>query len=851
MGMNTVERLIQAWQIDPQVAENVVEWRVTPARPARLAPFPGILNPSLAGALSSQGIASLYTHQAEAFRHATLGENLVIVTGTASGKTLCYNLPVLDFLFANPEARALYIFPTKALAHDQTGGLEVLIRAARERGDQPGGFPPLSVASYDGDTPTAQRSAIRSNARIIVSNPDMLHTGVLPHHTLWADFFRNLRYVVIDEIHTYRGVFGSHVANVLRRLKRIAAFYGSVPQFIMTSATIANPLDLGERLCESNVMLIDDDGAAHGAKHFLLFNPPVVNADLGIRKSALLASTQLANRLLAAGLQTIIFGRSRRSVEIVLNYLRGSSPSDELERLRGYRSGYLPSERRAIEHGLRSGEVKAVVATNALELGIDIGGMEAALLVGYPGSIAATQQQAGRAGRKTTAALAILVTTADPLDQFLARHPEYIFERIPEQALINPDNMLILLQHLRCAAFELPFRIGDGFGRLPADLVQQYLEFLEESGELHQAADKFFWMADQYPADHVSLRSASPQSVLLQAANGEAWQTIGEVDLESASWLAHPNAVYLHDGQSYLVEELDLKECIAHLRQIETDYYTEPRRETTVESLGVTAEAPAQGCTKAYGDLLVTTKTTGFRKIKWYTHEQLGGGDLDLPPSQLHTTGYWLSIDEATVDSLREQGMWTNDANDYGPEWPSIRERVRARDGYRCRICGAPESGRQHHVHHKTPFRTFASVQQANSLDNLVTLCPNCHRLAETNLRMRSGLAGLGYALGNLAPLFLMCDSRDVGIHSDPQAPFAGGKPAVVIYDEIPAGIGFSERLYIQHDELIRRAHQLVSECGCADGCPSCVGPAGENGQAGKAETLALLHALTGSPENG
>jgi DEAD/DEAH box helicase domain-containing protein len=839
-----LEGLLSSWRANPEIAENIVAWHATPAKSADLAPIPADLHPALAAALRSGGIEELYTHQAESWELARRGESVVVVTGTASGKTLCYNLPVLDRLARDPKARSLYLFPTKALAQDQHKALEQLVGEMSRLGGKE--IAPIRASGYDGDTPTGHRPAIRGQARLILTNPDMLHTGVLPHHTLWAEFFRNLEFVVVDEIHTYRGVFGSHVANVLRRLRRVAAFYGAHPQFILTSATIANPQQLGERLVEAPLKVVERDGAPHGPRHFLLYNPPVVNRDLGIRKSALMEGVKLAGELQKRHIQTILFGRSRRSVEIILNYLRQNSPDDPGQ-VRGYRSGYLPAERREIERGLREGEIRAVVATNALELGIDIGGMDASLLVGYPGTIAAAVQQAGRAGRKKATALSILVTTADPLDQFLARNPEYFFERSPERALVNPDNMLILLQHLRCAAFELPFRRGEGFGSVSAQQIYEFLLVLEESGELHAAGEKFFWMADQYPADHVSLRSASPQSVLLQAGDEDGPRTIGEVDLESATWLTHPQAVYLHDGASYLVDDLDLVHNIAHLKRAELDYYTEPHRETTVELAQLAAEAPAEGCTKSFGDLIVTTQTTGFRKVRWYTHETLGSGTVDLPASQLRTTGYWLTISDETVEHLRSLNLWSNDPNDYGPTWATQRDRARARDGYRCQICGIPESGRQHHVHHKIPFRTFPSYQQANVLDNLITLCPNCHRLAETAVRMRSGLAGLAHVLGQLTPLFLMCDARDIGVHSDPQSPLAEGKPVVVIYDVVPAGIGFSERLFEIHDELVERSLELVRDCECADGCPSCVGPAGESGEGGKKEALALLEALAGN----
>jgi DEAD/DEAH box helicase domain-containing protein len=486
------------------------------------------------------------------------------------------------------------------------------------------------------------------------------------------------------------------------------------------------------------------------------------------------------------------------------------------------------------------------VATNALELGIDIGGLGAAILVGYPGTVASAWQQAGRAGRGDAPAAAVLVASASPLDQFLAHHPEYFLERSPEQALVNPDHLLILLEHLRCAMFELPFERGEHFGRVNVD---EFLEFLVANREAHESNDKFFWMSDQYPAANISLRSASPSRVSLQI-NQEKPITIGTVDMESALWMAHPGAVYLHEAQSYFVERLDLEQNIAWLRPGLSDYYTEPLRETAVKPLALGEWSQAEGCEKTWGELQVTTRVKGFTKRRWYTHETLGGEPLDLPPQDLQTTGYWVSISEETVNMLSEAGLWTNMPNDYGPAWPQIRERVRARDGYKCQMCGRLELNRQHDVHHKIPFRMFRDEsghilrERANQLDNLTTLCPECHKKAETAVRVRSGLAGLSYVLGNLAPLFLMCDPGDLGTHIEPVGTADFPQPAVVLYDLVPAGIGFSQKLYELHEELVKNALELVSTCACLDGCPSCVGPGGENGMGGKQETLAILEQL-------
>jgi DEAD/DEAH box helicase domain-containing protein len=850
----SLDSLLSRWRADPETGPNFSAWKTLPPRPADLRPAPTDLPPGLQDMLHAQGIFELYSHQVEAWSATRLGENVVLATGTASGKTLAYNLPVLAAMLENPETRALYIFPTKALTQDQLSGLKSFQSSISN----------LQSAIYDGDTPTAHRKAIREKARILLTNPDMLHTGILPHHTNWEEFFRNLRFVVIDEMHTYRGVFGSHVANVLRRLKRVSKFYGADLQFILTSATIGNPAELAERLIEAPVRLVDQDGSARGPRHFLIYNPPVVDTALGLRKSATQESIRLAQELLAADVQTVVFARSRRGVEMILKVLqeqplpsrRDTSPISGVrnrggrEGVRGYRSGYLPSQRREIERGLRDGTVKLVVATNALELGIDIGGLGAALLVGYPGTVASARQQAGRAGRGLDPAVAVLVATPSPLDQYLARHPEFLLEHSPEQALVDPDHLLILLNHLRCAAFELPFQKGEGFGRLPAGRVEEFLEFLVTSSEVHASGERYFWMADAYPAATVSLRSASPETVVLQAVDESGPHTIGGVDMESAMWMVHPRAVYLHEGQQYYVQELDLERGAAALVPVALDYFTEPLRETSIQVLGISAQETVPGGARAWGELQVTTQVTGFRKRSWTGGENLGEEPLDLPARDLQTTGYWLSISEETVEALSRDGLWTNAPNDYGPGWTKIRLQVRVRDGFRCQVCGRSEAGREHDVHHKVPFRVFRddagriNRERANHFANLVTLCPECHRKAETNVRVRSGLAGLGYLLGNLAPLFLMCDPGDLGQHIEPGQSDAFPQPSVVLYDMVPAGIGFSQKLFEMHAELLRRALELVSACPCEDGCPSCVGPGGENGMGGRQETLAILREL-------
>ncbi|MFM8367736.1 MAG: DEAD/DEAH box helicase [Chloroflexota bacterium] len=835
--------LLDFWKRDDETAPNLFAWQTVPPRAAQTHPIPDDVPASLRDALSARGISQLYSHQLTAWTHARARRNVILATGTASGKTLAYNLPVLAKLIEDPQARAIYLFPTKALTQDQLSSLHTLAHDTWH----------LIPAIYDGDTPQPHRPTIRKTARIILTNPDMLHTGILPHHSNWSDFFANLKFIVIDEAHTYRGVFGSHVANVIRRLKRVAKFYGANPQFILASATIGNPKELAETLIEEPVELVDNDGSSRGERHFIIYNPPILNPTLGLRKSSILESVRLANDLLKHDVQSVVFARTRRSVEMLLTHLQThivNLKSKTENPVRGYRSGYLPTQRREIEQGLRDGSVKTVVATNALELGIDIGGMGAALMVGYPGTIASARQQAGRAGRGDLPAVSILVASPNPLDQFLAHHPEYFFDRSPEMALVNPNHLLILLEHLRCAMFELPFQRGEGFGSISDELVDEYLEFLVSNNEAHFSNEKYFWMQDAYPAANISLRSASPQSVVLHTTADDGRPTIvGTVDGESANWMVHPGAIYMHEAQQYFVQELDLENRIAHLVPVVLDYYTEAQQQSEIQITSLNEQIATRSCEKGYGEIQVTTQVVGFRKIRWFTNENLGQEPLDLPPSELQTTGYWIILSEAALKVLRDAGLWTNDPNDYGPDWQKIRLAVRKRDQFKCQVCGAAETNREHDVHHKTPFRAFIQNgvldrEQANRLENLTTLCQSCHRKVEQNVRIRSGLTGLGFVLGNLAPLFLMCDAGDLGVFSEPAWSAVNGQPAVVLYDLVPAGIGFSEKLFELHDELIRRAHELVSECACEDGCPSCVGPGGENGYGGKAETLAILEQL-------
>jgi len=852
----SLNSLLSYWRSDPTVGGNFAAWETIPARSASFVPFPVDLHEEIQNTLQSLGINALYTHQKEAWDYIQAGQNVAMATDTASGKTLAYNLPVLDFLLRSSDGRALYLFPTKALAQDQLAVIRDILSVVSKQ------LSPIAPATYDGDTSQSARAAIRKKSRLIISNPDMLHIGILPRHTAWSDFLSGLRYVVIDEMHIYRGVFGSHVANVIRRLKRIARFYGSELQFILTSATIGNPTKLAQGLIEEAVALIDEDTSARGPKHFIIYNPPLIDVDLGLRASMISESVRIAEDLLSYGVQTILFGRTRRAVEVMLRYLRPPpspplppTPSPNIEGGRGgaggvraYRSGYLPEHRREIERGLREGDVRVVVATTALELGIDIGGMGATVQAGYPGTIAGTWQQAGRAGRGEDSSLSLMVASPSPSDQYLARNPEYFFGRNPEHALINPDNLLILLKHLQCAAFEIPLGDEEVFGNLSPTQVTELLNILHESGVLHKSKDKFFWMGDKYPSAEISLRSASARPIILQN-QAQRSNTIGEIDSETAPWMVHPGAIYLHEAETFLVEDLDLENHLASLMPIEADYFTRPRRETEIQVLEIKEDQNTPGGCKAHGELAVITQVSGYHLIRWDSHEKLGFQDLDLPPSELVTAGYWLTLCEEIVGKLRDGGLWRGDRNYYGANWDAQRQAALERDQRICQVCGAEQGTVSHHVHHKIPFRAFDSYLDANRLENLLTVCASCHQKVENAVRMRSGLSGLAYALGHLAPLLLMCDTRDLGVHADAQSDIAEGAPVVVIYELIPAGIGFSQRLFECHDELIANAHQLIQSCECQDGCPSCVGPGGEGGAGGKAETLAIIEFLLSPDE--
>ena len=861
-----IRQVLAELRNDREFMRRVAAWERLPARPAATAPCPASLDRRLVAALETHGIESLYTHQVHAIESIARGEHIVVVTSTASGKTLCYNLPVLDAVLHVPTTTALYLFPTKALAQDQLVALHELTATLDAR---------IPVQTYDGDTPKERRRSTRAGqgpGGILITNPDMLHTGILPHHTQWATFFQNLRFVVLDELHTYRGVFGSHLANVIRRLKRITAFYGSHPQFICCSATIANPLELAQKLLDvghaailpNSLTLIDDDGAPRGEKHFILLNPPLIDPALGQRRSSTLEARDVAARFLTAGIQTIVFARARLTTEVLLTYLRDAVAAlgFDPQTIRGYRGGYLAEERRTIERGLRDGSVRGVVATNALELGVDIGQLGAAVLSGYPGTIASAWQQAGRAGRRNDISVAVLVASASPLDQYLVTHPRFFFERSPEHGLIAPDNLVILTLHLKCAGFELPFEAGERFGGF--DPVDDLLDVLADENLLHRSNNHWHWVADSYPANGISLRSGTEDTIVIldTLANVHATagrtssaslspRTIGQMDRLSAPALIHEGAIYLHEGQQYLVEKLDWEAGQALVKPVQVDYYTDASSTTNVQVLDELAHEEPGATTRSHGEILVTTLVTGYRKIKLYTHETLGWGEVTLPEQEMRTAAYWLSVSPNAAERLQAEGVLLL-PNDYGPTWNKAREAARARDGSRCCSCGAPErGGRQHDVHHLRPFREFGygrgvnnHDQLANALDNLVTLCPACHHRTETARGVRTALGGLAHAIGNLAPLYLMCDPRDIGLVTEQRSAFSG-LPTITLYERVPAGIGFSQMLYELHTELVAAARDLVATCPCDGGCPACIGPGTGDSEA-KQQTIKLLNVLGG-----
>ncbi len=723
-----------------------------PARLPRFGEWPETLDRRIVDALARRGIVRPFTHQASAIDQVLQGKDVVIVTPTASGKTLCYNVPVLQAILENPESRAMYLFPTKALAQDQLAELRELVDGV---GVSVGTF------TYDGDTASNARRAVRQAGQIVITNPDMLHSGILPHHTQWRRLFSNLRYVVIDEMHVYRGVFGSHVANVIRRLRRVCAHYGATPTFILCSASIANPEDLADRLVERPVVLVDDNGAPSGEKYLILYNPPIVNRALGIRTGSVASARQLAAQIIGNRLHTIVFARSRLVVEVLLRYLRTDAAETHLppESIQGYRGGYLPLERRSIERGLREGKIQAVVSTNALELGIDIGSLEACVMVGYPGTVASTLQQMGRAGRRDSAAVAIVVASSTPLDQYVVTHPDYVLGAPVENGLINPDNLLIFGNHVKCAAFELPFQDGDMFGRQsPTALLDNFAD----ARILFKSANRWFWSAESFPAHEISLRTATAENVVIvDETNPADVRVIGEMDRPSAATMLHDEAIYMHSGRQFEVLRLDWEEKKAFVRAVEVDYYTDAN---LAVRLAVLDQMATEG-ERSWGEVSVTYLATIFKKIRLETHENVGWGKIRLPEDVFHTTAVWITV----------------------PVDPRV----------------------------------------------------------SSPTQIERGLSGVAHVLANVAPLYLMCDPRDLGVVAETRSTFTD-RPTVYIYDVVPGGVGFAERLYASHDQVLVTAEEVVASCPCEDGCPGCVGAPTGDSDGAKSIALQLLRSVRG-----
>ncbi|WP_233166498.1 DEAD/DEAH box helicase [Archangium sp. Cb G35] len=754
-GPRGLDAVLQGWREDRQLSPSFVLDEVTPARVGSYAPIPAEVAPQVREALQRRGIEQLFSHQAEAYQLARSGRSLVIATPTASGKSLCYNLPLLDRFAREPGARALYLFPTKALSRDQEESLRVFMReAGLEHG----------AITFDGDTPGDARRAARERSGVVLTNPDMLHTGILPHHANWARLFSNLRYVVIDELHTYRGVFGSHLANVLRRLQRVAAFHGSSPVFVLASATIGNPKAHAERMLGREVALVSESGAPAGERRVMVYNPPVVNAELGIRASYLKSAVRLVSDLVRAEVSTLLFGQSRNNIEVMLKYLRDQFIADKMDPnlIQGYRGGYLPGTRRATEAAMRAGEVRCVVATNALELGIDIGSLDAVVCAGYPGSVAALMQRFGRAGRRGAGSLALLVTSSAPLDQYLAGDPRSLTGAPVEHARIDPDNVEILVQHLKCAAFELPFEEGDTFGDVPAESTADALGYLAQHEVVHptpgaEGKRMFHWSADAYPANHVSLRSVGWDNVVIIELGTD--RTLAEMDFRSAHTMLHEQAIYQHEAEQFQVERFDYENHKAYVRKVAPDYFTDAMTYVRVNVIQEDQGA-AMGPTlqAGMGEVSVIEKVVGYKKIKYHTHENVGYGDVNLPEMQMHTTSLWLTVPETVVRSL-------------GAPRPAVIDALRG-------IASA--------------LRTVACVG--------LMIDPR----------------DLGKTLGSK-------DDADGPPRKDGGVGF---DPTIFLYDNIPGGVGLAARLFDQRDELLRRARRLLESCGCEDGCPACIGPA-------------------------
>jgi len=813
-GTGGLVGILKGLEIEKSLATDpvVVALRYFPATAGSYAPLPTDLSPKLAEYLHGRGLDQLYTHQRAAYDLAKAGKSFVVTTPTASGKTLCYNLPILDAIIKDTDTRALYLFPTKALAQDQLAELYATIEALGED---------IATFTYDGDTPQDARKAIRSKAHIVVTNPDMLHKGILPHHTKWVKLFENLKYVVIDELHMNRGVYGSHVGNVLRRLQRLCRFYGSDPQFLCSSATIKNPAELATALTGKPVEWIQESGAPRGERYFAIYNPPVVNRQLGIRKSALGSARDIAGRFLEKGLQTIVFAPSRLATEVLVTYLKDmfeNRPGSE-GIIRGYRGGYLPLKRREIERGLRDGSVLGVVSTNALELGIDIGALDVSVMLSYPGTVASTWQQAGRSGRRGSTSAAVLVLNSTPLNQFIGRNPEYFFGASAEEGRINPDNLHILISHIKCAAFELPFESSETFG---SENLVEILGFLETQGFVHKAGDSWHWTHESYPADTVSLRSVSSDNFVIQDITREP-KIVAEVDFDSAPMMVHEKAVYMLEGRTYLVHKYDHKERRAHIREADVDYYTDAITYTKVRILDSFQEEPRGQVVRNHGEVHVSQQIVGFKKIKFYTNENVGSGELQMPQKEMHTTSYWLTIPREVMVDLPFTGEEKRDG-------VIALSHTLGQLASLFLMCDRRDLG----VAVGDNGQGEAKVERGMGL---VPIWPDRRKPFGTT----QGIASSTPSDALLAMTDGASPGPDGPLSATDRPPLDPYEPNIFVYDNYPGGIGLSEPLYRLHDRLLSESLTLIENCPCFDGCPSCVGPSGEVGQKGKEVALHLL----------
>lgn len=804
----------------------VVYSRVIPPRDAEYAPIPAWFCEETIRALCQANIRQLYQHQREALEAFTNGKNVVISTGTSSGKSLIYQIPILDMLSSDKEGSAILIFPTKALTQDQ---FKSLIRLAPNFADR--------IFIYDGDTPRAARSAIKAKTRVIFTNPDMIHAGILPYHPAWLDFFSHLRLIVIDEAHIYKGVFGAHVANVLRRLKRITAHYGADPRYILCSATLANAKQLAEKLTGEPFTAVTKDSSGSGKKTIEFINPPIVNTEFSLRAGAIVTAAKNARRLLEDVRQVLVFCQSRQSVESAVRRLRDYGVDAA-----GYRSGYLVSERRSIEAGMKSGEARCVAATNALELGMDIGGIDAVISVGYPGAISALMQREGRAGRRGSPSIFQLVGSQTPTDQYIMNHPGFLYEKKIEPVLIDPDNLLILLQHLQCTLYELPFPAGETFGGLDAEETLDLLNYLAGEGAARFSGNTYYWLSSDSPQASISLRNAGMTRIAIVCPNEITGKNemIGEVDRSSAFWMVHKGAVYFHNGISYHIKELNLELNTAYAQKAELPYTTEAQKECHISADNILSTENRPNADIHTAEVTVTAKVVSFKRIANDNRRVLDITPLNLPEETLQTTAFVIVLKEELRTELRGMHLWTADRNDYGRDWQFIREQILARDGYTCQICHKTMTDSILHVHHIKPFRTFINKCEANDPANLITLCPDCHENAEAAVHMRSGLAGYAAAFHQMAALFCECDPGDLEIITEPDCKEFDGRPTIYIHEITPGGFGLAQGIAERFDEINDAVIDLITKCNCQDGCPGCIGAAGENGMGGKAEALAI-----------